>query len=145
MNKFVAILFLSLCLALAIAQDVVVETISEGKGDAVTKEHFYKSMVTLYIENDDKSKTPSGWSTRVEDGAKKDEPFEFRPGTNLIPGWTEGVLTMKEGERAWLHVPASKGYGARPMGTPGGAFYIPGNSNLLFDIEILGKVGGTEL
>lgn len=48
---------------------------------------------------------------------------------------------MKEKERAWLHVPASKGYGASPMGSKGGAFYIPANSNLLFDIEILGKEG----
>ena len=42
---------------------------------------------------------------------------------------------------AWLHVPAAKGYGASPMGSKGGAFYIPANSNLLFDIEILGKEG----
>ena len=48
---------------------------------------------------------------------------------------------MKEKERAWLHVPAAKGYGASPMGSKGGAFYIPANSNLLFDIEILGKEG----
>ena len=48
---------------------------------------------------------------------------------------------MKEGERAFLHVPASLGYGDRPMGSPGGAFYIPANSDLLFDIEILGKEG----
>ena len=59
----------------------------------------------------------------------------------LIEGWTEGVLQMKEKERAWLHVPAAKGYGASPMGSKGGAFYIPANSNLLFDIEILGKEG----
>lgn len=60
---------------------------------------------------------------------------------SLIEGWTEGVLQMKEKERAWLHVPAAKGYGASPMGSKGGAFYIPANSNLLFDIEILGKEG----
>lgn len=47
---------------------------------------------------------------------------------------------MKEGERALLHVPNRLGYGNSPMGSPGGAFYIPGGSNLLFDIEILGKV-----
>ena len=43
---------------------------------------------------------------------------------------------MKEGERAWLHVPSEKGYGAQSMGSPGGAFYIPANSDLLFDIEV---------
>uniref|UniRef100_A0A7S3P875 peptidylprolyl isomerase n=1 Tax=Amphora coffeiformis TaxID=265554 RepID=A0A7S3P875_9STRA len=130
------------------AQDsdaVVVETISPGDGPAVTKDFRYSAMVTLYIENDDKSKTPSGWSTRKEDGAPRDQPFNFQPGVGLIQGWTDGVLQMKEKERAWLHVPAELGYGARPMGSPGGAFYIPANSNLLFDIEILGKDDGTEL
>jgi peptidylprolyl isomerase len=100
-------------------------------------------MVTLYIENDDKSKTPAGWSTRVSDGASEDKPFEFQPGVGLIEGWTAGVLQMKEGERALLHVPAHLGYGSRAMGSPGGSgFYIPGSSNLLFDIEIIGKSGG---
>jgi len=48
---------------------------------------------------------------------------------------------MKEGERSWLGVPSEKGYGGRAMGSPNssGGFYIPANSNLLFDIEILGK------
>jgi peptidylprolyl isomerase len=101
-------------------------------------------MVTLYIENADKTRTPSGWSTRKEDGADVDTPFEFQPGVNLIQGWTEGVLQMKEGERALLHVPYSLGYGGQAMGSPGGAFYIPANSDLLFDIEILGKVAAQE-
>ena len=38
------------------------------------------SHVTLYIENADGSKTPSGWSTRKSDGADKDSPFAFQPG-----------------------------------------------------------------
>eukprot|EP00548_Thalassiothrix_antarctica_P002771 CAMPEP_0194133664 /NCGR_PEP_ID=MMETSP0152-20130528/3740_1 /TAXON_ID=1049557 /ORGANISM="Thalassiothrix antarctica, Strain L6-D1" /LENGTH=154 /DNA_ID=CAMNT_0038829007 /DNA_START=8 /DNA_END=472 /DNA_ORIENTATION=- len=119
---------------------VVVDVISPGNGPAVTKANRYSSMVTLYIEDAvAETKTPSGWSTRKEDGAAMDEPFAFQPGKNLIEGWSEGVLRMKEGERAWLHVPAAKGYGASPMGEKGGAFYIPANSDLLFDIEILGK------
>ena len=52
---------------------------------------------------------------------------------------------MNEGERSELTVPSEKGYGGQSMGSPGGGgggsggFYIPANSNLLFDIEILGK------
>jgi hypothetical protein len=140
-----SLLLLTLLWLVAMVTAVVVETTSPGKGPLASKDHRYRSMVTLYIENADKSRTPSGWSTRVEDGAAVDQPFEFQPGVNLIQGWTEGVLQMNEGERALLHVPASLGYGARPMGSPGGAFYIPANSDLLFDIEILGKAGGSEL
>eukprot|EP00545_Synedropsis_sp_CCMP1620_P014544 CAMPEP_0119004108 /NCGR_PEP_ID=MMETSP1176-20130426/956_1 /TAXON_ID=265551 /ORGANISM="Synedropsis recta cf, Strain CCMP1620" /LENGTH=136 /DNA_ID=CAMNT_0006955781 /DNA_START=139 /DNA_END=549 /DNA_ORIENTATION=+ len=127
--------------------EVVVEITSPSGGAPVTGEHKYRSMVTLYIENDDKSKTPAGWSTRVSDGASEDRPFEFQPGVGLIVGWSNGVLQMKEGERALLHVPASLGYGSRAMGNPAAAsdkgasgFYIPANSNLVFDIEVLGKV-----
>lgn len=56
-------------------------------------------------------------------------------------GWTEGVLKMREGERARLHVPSKKGYGAQEVGQKGakGGFYIPPNADLLFDIEVLGK------
>ena len=48
---------------------------------------------------------------------------------------------MREGERALIHVPSALGYGAAPQGSQGGGWYIPGGSNLLFDIEILGKSG----
>lgn len=51
------------------------------------------------------------------------------------------MLQMREGERALIHVPPSLGYGPAAQGSPGGAWYIPGNSKLLFDIEILGKTG----
>ena len=129
------------------ASEVLVETQKEAPSNApaVTREHKYLSHVTLYIENEDGSKTPSGWSTRKEDGADVERPFPFQPGVNLIEGWTEGVLKLKEGERALLHVPSDKGYGERSMGGPGQAFHIPANSNLLFDIEIIGKDGDQEL
>merc|ERR1712238_379721 len=123
---------------------VVVDTVKAGNGPAVTRDHKYQSMVTLYIEDvSTGSKTPSGWSTRKEDGADRDQPFDFQPYQGLITGWSEGVVQMVEGERALLHVPSKLGYGSSPMGSPGGAFYIPANSNLLFDIEILGKVGSS--
>jgi len=134
-----ATVLLAFYLTLAFAQDVTVDVIKKGSGPPVTTVHRYSSHVTLYIKNDDGSKTPSGWSTRKSDGAATDQPFAFQPGVGLIIGWTEGVLKMTEGERSWLTVPSEKGYGAQSMGSPGGSFYIPANSNLLFDIEILGK------
>ena len=107
----------------------------------VTGSSSYDAMVTLSIENlQDGSITPSGWSTRKENGGDG-KPFSFQPGVGLIEGWSKGVLQMREGERALIHVPPGMGYGAKAQGTKGGGWYIPGNSNLLFDIEIIGKAG----
>ena len=106
----------------------------------VTHSSSYDSMVTLYIENMDGSITPSGWSTRKENGGDG-KPFSVQPGVGLIEGWSKGVLQMREGERALIHVPPGMGYGPKAQGTKGAGWYIPGNSNLLFDIEIIGKSG----
>ena len=63
------------------------------------------------------------------------------PRQQLIEGWSKGVLQMREGERALIHVPYQMGYGPSAQGSKGGAWYIPASSNLLFDIEIVGKKG----
>jgi FKBP-type peptidyl-prolyl cis-trans isomerase len=151
---FSQVLLVLMCLvaqsqsAFASNSGVRVETVTPGTGPPVTRDSRYRSMVTLYIVGDDEQLTPSGWSTRQEHGSDVDKPFEFQPGVNLIEGWTEGVLQMLEGERAKVFVPFNLGYGNVPMGSKnGGGFYIPANSNLMFDIQILGKAGGesTEL
>eukprot|EP00750_Incisomonas_marina_P021880 INCI4780.3.p1 GENE.INCI4780.3~~INCI4780.3.p1 ORF type:complete len:846 (+),score=129.67 INCI4780.3:511-3048(+) len=96
----------------------------------------YDAHVTLYIEALGGALTPAGWSTRKIHGGDG-KPFRFIPGKGLIEGWTLGVLKMHEGERAGLHVPSKLGYGASAQGSKGGAWYIPANSNLYFDIEVL--------
>lgn len=63
---------------------------------------------------------------------RKGAPMEYKFGvTPMIPGWDEGVSTMKVGGRRKLVVPAKLGYGQ--AGRPG----IPPNSTLLFDLELL--------
>ena len=109
---------------------------AEPNGAPVTTAQRYRAQVTLYIEGKDGSLKPSGWSTRKEHGAD-DKPFEFQPGKNLIEGWSRGVLQMKQGERALLHVPAALGYKDQAVGQPGGTFYVPANADLCFDIEVL--------
>ena len=91
-------------------------------------------VVTLYIEGADGSLTPAGWSTN---GPKGTGPFTFSPGVNLITGWSIGASSMQIGERAKIHVPSAVGYGSQPQGSKGGAWYIPANSNLCFDLEIV--------
>jgi len=72
------------------------------------------------------------WSTR-----DTNEPFSFNVGLGkVIRGWDEGMMSMKQGEKANLHMSADYGYGA--SGFP--AWGIPANAPLMFEVEIL-KIG----
>lgn len=61
------------------------------------------------------------------------KPIDFRIGPGLIPGWVEGLQTMKVGGKRRLMVPSKLAYG--PAGKPP---TIPPNANLDFEIELLG-------
>ncbi|HUJ02716.1 MAG TPA: FKBP-type peptidyl-prolyl cis-trans isomerase [Rhizomicrobium sp.] len=51
----------------------------------------------------------------------------------LIPGWTEALEIMREGDHWQLVIPANLAYGARGAGD--GA--IPPNQTLVFDLELI--------
>ncbi len=71
--------------------------------------------------------------TKFDSSRDKGKPMEFRFGLDpMIKGWDEGLATMKIGGRRNLVIPPALGYG--PQGRPPS---IPGNSTLLFDIELL--------
>lgn len=58
--------------------------------------------------------------------------FTFTLGAgSVIKGWDEGVVGMKVGGTRQLAVPASLGYGPNDYGP------IPGNSTLIFKVELL--------
>ncbi len=67
---------------------------------------------------------------------KGKQPFQFTlGGGQVIPGWDQGVLGMKVGERRRLTIPAALAYGAQ--GSPP---KIGPNEPLIFDID-LKKIG----
>ena len=69
---------------------------------------------------------------------KRNQPIEIPIGVGqVIKGWDEGILLLKEGEAATLLIPSELGYGARGAGG-----VIPPNAWLIFDVELV-KVNGS--
>jgi peptidylprolyl isomerase len=78
----------------------------------------------------------TGW---LEDGTKFDSsldrgtPFPFALGMKqVIPGWDEGVATMKVGGKRQLVIPAELAYGDNGAGD-----VIPPGATLIFEVELL--------
>ncbi|MCP4361747.1 MAG: FKBP-type peptidyl-prolyl cis-trans isomerase [Chloroflexi bacterium] len=75
--------------------------------------------------------------TLIDSSVERGVSFDFVTGTNsAIPGWEEGVMLVKEGGKAQLFVPPELGYGASGGGP------IPPDSNLIFEIEVVGIQSG---
>jgi len=78
----------------------------------------------------------TGW---LEDGTKFDSsldwgtPFVFPVGMEyVIPGWDEGISTMKVGGKRQLVIPAELAYGEEGAGE-----VIPPGATLIFEVELL--------
>lgn len=63
------------------------------------------------------------------------EPISF-PLNGVIPGWTEGVQLMKEGDKFQFTIPSKLAYGERGAGGK-----IGPNSTLVFDVELIAIEG----
>ena len=75
----------------------------------------------------------SGWETNgkmFDSSVSRGEPTSF-PLNRVIPGWTEGLQLMVEGEKRRFWIPANLAYGETPSrpGAPSGM--------LCFDVELL--------
>lgn len=78
----------------------------------------------------------TGWledGTRFDSSLARGRPFPFAVGLGqVIPGWDEGVSTMKVGGKRQLVIPADLGYGERGAGDA-----IPPDATLIFEVELL--------
>ena len=87
-------------------------------GDTVTVEY-------VGVNYDDGSEFDSSW--------ERAEPFSFQLGSGqVIPGWDEGIVGMKEGGRRLLVIPGEQGYGA--AGQPPD---IGPNETLVFAVDLI--------
>jgi peptidylprolyl isomerase len=104
------------------------ETLISGNGAAIKNgEQATVQYVGVLFKNGEEF--DSSWG-------KGKEPFQFTIGAGgVIPGWDQGVLGMKVGERRRLTIPADLAYGQQ--GSPP---KIGPNEPLIFDID-LKKIG----
>jgi peptidylprolyl isomerase len=104
------------------------ETLIAGNGPAIKSgQQATVNYVGVLFKNGKEFDTSWG---------KGKQPFQFALGSGqVIPGWDQGVLGMKVGERRRLTIPAELAYGAQ--GSPP---KIGPNEPLIFDID-LKKIG----
>ena len=104
------------------------ETLIAGNGAAI-KSGQQATVNYVGVLFQDGKEFDSSWG-------KGKQPFQFALGSGqVIPGWDQGVLGMKVGERRRLTIPAALAYGAQ--GSPP---KIGPNEPLIFDID-LKKIG----
>jgi peptidylprolyl isomerase len=104
---------------------LTVVTMKEGEGDAVAAGDLVAVHYHGWLASD---------GTQFDSSAKRGEPIGFPLGAGrVIPGWDEGVATMKIGGKARLRIPFAIAYGENGRGP------IPAKADLVFDVWLVGS------
>jgi FKBP-type peptidyl-prolyl cis-trans isomerase FkpA len=95
-----------------------------GTGAEATNGRTVTMDYTLWLYSET---APEHKGQRIEGGT-----FQFVLGSNqVIPGWNQGIVGMREGGSRRLVIPPGLAYGSQ------GNSSIPPNSTLVFDVELL--------
>jgi peptidylprolyl isomerase len=123
------LLFIFCFAGMAMAQNVDIKTVKEGLGEPVKKRQLVQVHYTGWLTD----------STKFDSSRDRGEPLEFVLGAGqVIKGWDIGIEGMKVGEIRNLKVPSVLAYGKDAIGP------IPANSDLLFEVELVGMQKGLE-
>ena len=115
--------FLGTVASLSNADDLKIETVTEGSGAI--------AQIGQKVELHYTGKLTDG--SVFDSSVKRGQPFSFTLGQGqVIKGWEEGILGMRVGEKRILTIPPDLGYGARGAGSA-----IPPNATLVFEVELL--------
>jgi FKBP-type peptidyl-prolyl cis-trans isomerase FkpA len=99
------------------------EDLSEGAGPAAESGDTVEVHYTGWLTD----------GTKFDSSHDRKQPFAFELGAGrVIKGWDEGVAGMKVGGKRKLTIPPALGYGSRGAGN-----VIPGNSELIFEVDLL--------
>lgn len=107
--------------------DLEIEILEEGQGERAVEDgdvisvHYVGTLID---------------GTKFDSSLDRGETFVFSVGAGqVIPGWEQGVLGMKLGEKRKLTIPAHLAYGEQ--GIPG---VIPPSATLIFEVDLVSFV-----
>jgi len=96
--------------------------INKGDGPAVEANKVVTVHYSGYLQD----------GTLFDSSVERDEPIQFVVGQGqVIPGWDEGMMLLKKGDKAKFIIPPDLGYGEMQLEK------IPSNSTLIFDTEVV--------
>ncbi len=112
-------------------KELTIENLQEGEGRAAEKGLSVIVHYTGWIYDQSQG---DGRGKKFDSSLDRREPFTFVLGVGqVIKGWDEGVKDMKVGGKRVIIIPSDMAYGARGAGD-----VIPPNTDLIFEVELLG-------
>lgn len=107
----------------AVPEELVIDTITEGEGREVAAGDSIQIQYSGFLVSD-RSEFDTSWDDLT--------PLPVTVGTGgVIPGFDQGLVGMKVGERRQLTIPAADAYGEQEQEG------IPANSDLIFIIDLV--------